>query len=412
MKRRLLFLAILGVLILLTWGVSLAESHEVTVRVGILMDQTAVGLTCSKPLTVKNGYSLKEILTTGGRVVIKVHQGQIYVNDRPAGCDHVYVLTSDFHTPIYLNDVPYRGYFMAGKNDKGRLMLVNHVGMEDYLGGVLGGEIIQSWPIEAIKAQAVAARTYALYKLQGSKERLYDLVNSDADQVYLGVRGESSRFNEALRQTRSQVLSRDGQVICAYYHSNSGGHTSDSMTVFKRGHADLKGVEDPYARGAPNESWTYTVRSETIRNLLSRNGYPVGKIFTLNIKSRCSGGRIIDLEVEHEKGKTVVHGSDFRRILGYRNLKSTRTTLHPSQFYTHRYTRMMSASRGAGGAGDVPTTDFVKVPEYFTFKGSGWGHGVGMSQWSARNMALAGYNYRQILAHFYRDTVLSVARKK
>lgn len=389
-----------------------AKEYEITVRVCLLQRQRALSFSCKRPLVVKDGYTLKKITSNSGRrLVIKIYKGVIYVNGGRTNSDYVYVMTSNYHMPVYLNRVPYRGYFMIGKNGSGSLMAVNHVGLEHYLGGVLGGEIIKSWPIEAIKAQAVAARTYVLYKMAGSKDKLYDVVNSDADQVYLGVRGESPTFNRALKQTRSQVIARGGNVICAYYHSNSGGHTSNSWDVFKKGRAKLLGVKDPFSKGAPNSRWQLTISASSIRWKLNKNGYDVGKIFRLKPHSRDKAGRVAYFQIDHEKGATYVHGSDFRRIIGYRTLKSTKLSIHPKRYRTYRYTKMLASNRGTLTNKNIVNPP-GKIPTYFTFYGAGWGHGVGLCQWGAKNMARAGYTYKQILAHYYPRTAICVARRR
>jgi stage II sporulation protein D len=395
-----------------------AWGFEITVRVGILMDQQAVSFHCSRGLVARDGVSMKQITTSPGRLDVRVKQGKIFLGASPAGTNYVYVLTQDYHTPISLNGVGYRGYFLAVLNGSGRLMVINHVGLEDYLAGVLGGEIIPSWPIESIKAQAVAARTYALYKIQEGKGTLYDLVNNTADQMYVGVRGETPSFIKALQETRAQVLARDGRIICAYYHSNSGGFTSDSSVVFKIDRGGLQGVKDPYSNGAPNGSWSLTLSSEELQRILSRNGSRVGRIFVVKPLGRDAAGRVTSVKVDHEKGSEVIHASDFRRLVGYGSLKSTMFTVTPGNFSTRRCTRIITpgggvmASTMVGEAPPIKTTEFLEVPGSFTFRGAGWGHGVGMSQWGARKMAEMGCSYRQILMHYYPGTDIYSARAR
>ncbi|MFP4499344.1 MAG: SpoIID/LytB domain-containing protein, partial [Vulcanimicrobiota bacterium] len=347
----------------------------------------------------------------------------IYLNNKPVSSKYLYFLTSDYRTPITLDGVRYRGYFMVALKDNGRMMVVNYIGMEDYLAGVLGGEIIASWPMESIKAQTVAARTYVLYKINRMKNqgKLYDVVNNTGDQMYIGVRGESDKFRKAVEATRGQVLSRNGVPVCAYYHSNSGGHTSDSRNVFQKTNAGLKGVEDPYCAGAPNSTWQKTLTADTIRNRLHSQLNGATRIFSIKPHTRDEAGRVVYMEIEHDKGKSMVFGSDFRRLIGYGVIKSTKFDLYPKDHYYYRYTKKIAAGRhrNPGSSATITNDDLEKiivenkkVPSAFYFSGQGWGHGVGMSQWGARGMAKSGFNYRQILEHYYPDTEISIARAK
>jgi len=388
-----------------------AYGYDITVRIALLMDQPAVGVSCPSGLTVKDAYTLKDIVKTSGKVIVKVYQDKIFVNKIETASKFVYVLTKDFNTPIYLNEVPYRGYYLIGFNENNRLMVVNYVGLEDYLGGVLGGEIISSWPMESIKAQAVAARTYAVHRLKAGGGKYYDMVNNTADQMYLGVKGESPRFLQAIKQTSSQVLARDGKVICAYYHSNSGGYTSDSWMVFKGDTAKLSGVMDPFSQGAPNSYWQIYLSSDTIRMRLLKNGINIGKILSIKPYSRDGAGRVIYLQVDHTGGTTYVFGSDFRRYMGYSEIKSTRFNVKPCNYEPFTGAESARPYPLAQSAMQAPQMT-TNIPSTYQFTGAGWGHGVGMCQWGAKKMAEQGYNYKEILRHYYPDASICRVKSK
>lgn len=423
MRKKISVILILLIFVFTVLAPVSAGKYEIKIRVALLMNQQAVRLSCSQGLTAKNAHTLENIVKNQNQVTIKTYKQKIYVNKTPVGGTHVYVVTDDYRTPVYLNGVPYRGYFLIGFNDKKNLMVINHVSLEYYLGGVLGGEIIPSWPLEAIKAQAVAARSYVLYKTRKNSKKLYDVVNNTADQMYLGVRGESPRFNQALRETRGEVLSRGKSIVCAYYHSNSGGHTSDSWNAFKKDYGKLAGVKDPYCAGAPNSSWRVSLTESQVRKKLNQNGFNFKKIFSIKPYSTDRSGRVVYLEISHPGGKDYIFGADFRKFMGYRVIKSTRFSIYPKSYTTYRYNRKITANRGSFSAVSTSAsgisknlaarvTEFKKVPTRYVFKGSGWGHGVGMSQWGARGMARSGYNYRQILKHYYPGTTISIVRAK
>ncbi|MCD4783023.1 MAG: SpoIID/LytB domain-containing protein [Candidatus Eremiobacteraeota bacterium] len=415
-EKRSFLIKITSVIILfvLLCGVSFAK--PVTVRVALLHNQYAVKISNSNGLTAKDAYELKKITKSPKNIVVKVYKGKIYVNKIQTNSKFVYIVSKNIHHTTYLNGVPYRGYYLVGFNNRGRLQVINYVSLEDYIAGVLGGEVSSRWPAESLKTQAVAARTYVMYKLTQSKDKVYDVVNDTGDQMYIGVRGESAKFRRVVKQTSSQILTRGGNVICTYYHSNCGGGTSDSWNVFKKDRGGLTGVKCPYCAGAPNSSWGKTLYTDTIRYRLKKNGYNIGKIFSMKPYSKGKLKRIIYLEIKHSYGTSYVFASEFRRIMGYRTIKSTKFDVYPKRYITYRHTKKIAVSRGgvaltssAIGGTFRSASKKLQVPTYFYFSGAGWGHGVGMCQWGARGMALDGYNYKQILMHYYPGTKITKA---
>jgi stage II sporulation protein D len=397
------------------------SAYDVTVRVALLMNQQAINITCSRGLIIKNANTLDEITRVPSRIVIRTDGNSLLVNDKRVDAKMLYVMTTDFRTPISLNDVPYRGYYMVALNENRNIIVVNHVGLEDYLGGVLGGEIAASWPLESIKAQAVAARTYALHRMNVKKHALYDVTNDTRDQMYLGIRGEADAFTRAIRETRSQVLVKNGEIICAFYHSNCGGGTADSNTVFNTGDRSFAGTRDPHCAGAPNSSWTIRLKADEIRSSLSKE-HKIGKIFSITSESRDNSGRNANIKIEHEWGTTVMPGHEFRKHLGFQKIRSTRFQIEPQHYFSYRYTKKIAADRmgintfqsnGIDKTGEgLTVTEEKKISSDYVFTGSGWGHGVGLCQWGARGAALKGYNYRQILSHYYPGIELCVVQGK
>jgi stage II sporulation protein D len=231
--------------------------------------------------------------------------------------------------------------------------------------------------------------------------------------MYIGVRGESPLFSRAVKETKSQVLARNNKIICAYYHSSCGGGTSDSSNVFPGSTAGLSGVKCPFCSGAPNSSWGKSLDSEIIRYRLAKIGIRTGKIFSIKPYSRDKYNRVIYLEVKHENGVNYVLSSDFRKSIGYREIKSTKFDVKPQGVSPYRYSKSIAANRsGISFLSNAPET-FGKVsatsegiPSAYYFSGAGWGHGVGLCQWGSKGMGEAGYTYRQILGTYYPGTVL------
>jgi len=290
----------------------------------------------------------------------------------------------------------YRGVFRVIPHNR-NLRLINVVHMDDYLKGVVPPEIgfTKEAELEAIKAQAVAARTYSMSHLSQYIDEPYDLKSDVSDQVYHGVEVENAVVSRAVEATRGYVLKYRDELINAYYHSTCGGYTDDVDEVW-----DKKST--PYLRAVPDSgfcSWSkyytwkesYSVKQLKLRleeYLSSERGRVVrlGKIVDMNIVGRTAGGRVARMKIETSDGSYTV-GSDKIRWVFTRSsnpeliLQSARFDLKKTYDGSRRLTRV----------------DFI---------GGGYGHGVGMCQCGAIGMARAGRAYEQILKHYYRNVDL------
>jgi stage II sporulation protein D len=277
---------------------------------------------------------------------------------------------------LSLDGQPFRGYVDV-RAVNGGLVAVNVVDLQDYLQGVLKDEIPPGWPTEASKAMAVAARTYAVYRRFQDPDALFHLRATTASQVYGGVRGEDPRTNFAVEVTRGQVLTFGGQPFPAFYHSCSGGATEDATDVFGVEYDIVPGVADNFSLGCPHALWIAQLAPRQIEVSLGRAGYAVGHIVSIQDLIRSRTGRILHIEIRHGRGTLVLEGKRFREALGYDVIRST---------------------------------DFqVRVDHsVFTFIGRGSGHGVGMSQWGAKEMADMAYRYHEILRFYYPLATLAV----
>lgn len=261
---------------------------------------------------------------------------------------------------------PYRGALRIIKED-GAITVVNRIGLEEYLMGIINHEISSAWSMEAVKAQAVAARTYAYEKLKSRNAQSYHLQATVIDQVYGGSGTEDSRAIAAVNETRGEVLFYGDEVAQALFHSSCGGHTEAAEEVWGRDYPYLSGVEDPYCTEAPNFFWIYQSSFDNIAGLFSRAGHPPSRDFS--IAGRTDSGRVASVYY----GKTEVSGNELRKILGYGKLKST-------------------------------LFDARQEDDGLVFSGSGSGHGVGMCQWGAKGMAEEGFRYSEILDFYYKGT--------
>lgn len=252
------------------------------------------------------------------------------------------------------------------------LTAVNELPIEDYLTGVLPMEVQANWPAEALKAQAVAARTYALFRKLQTEGHAYDVTSDVSSQVYGGQDKENPLTTQAVRATEGQVLLRSGKLFPAFFHSTCGGHTSAAETVWRiLPNPALMGTTCDFCRGSKHYEWKESFSAQAIEEALTRHGVPVKKIQRLDFRDRDASGRYAAVEVHHAGGRERISSNDFRIWLDPFRFKST---------------LIDSVTPSSGG---------------FEFRGKGWGHGVGMCQYGARQLASLGYNYRQILAYYF-----------
>lgn len=282
---------------------------------------------------------------------------------------------------VYIGDRWYRGRTKLVKSGWG-LTAVNQVDLEQYLASVLGGEMNGNWPQEALKAQAVAARSYALHKRQRHSNAVYDLGRTTSSQVYKGLAAESIGTQTAVTATAGQVLTYKGQIIEAVFHSSSGGHTENVEDIWVQPLPYLRGVQD-YDQGTPVYQWAANFSARE----LSRRISGVGNVLSMTPLRTTPHGRIVTMRVAGSSRTRTISGDALRKAL---NLRSTLFTVTP------RFGLVASANRASS-----------KPQSFFEINGRGFGHGLGMSQWGAHNLAQSGYNHQQILQHYYQGTTLT-----
>ena len=302
---------------------------------------------------------------------------------------------------IAVNGKHYRGELLFVPGDSG-ITIVNRVRMDEYLRGVVPLEIgtKDDRDMEAVKAQAVTARSYAYVHVGGATARPYDVSASVSDQLYGGADAETAVSNAAVSATRGLVLQYDGRVVNAPYHSACGGSTAAAEEIWRtNGEPYLQRVSDQipgtdryYCDIAPRFRWTRTLDGEALRAALVRylatytatpGGYP-GTPRDIQVDTRTPSGRVGTLKIATDRGNYVLRGNDIRYVLrapGGEILNSTSFNVQ--------------ATTGRDGA----ITQLV-------LRGTGYGHGVGMCQWGAIGRARAGQDFRTILRTYYPGTTV------
>ena len=280
---------------------------------------------------------------------------------------------------LQVNGRPYRGALELRRALQGGLAVINEVDLEEYLYGVVRSEMDPRWPPAALRAQAIAARSLALYWAGRFAAEGYDVRATTDSQVYGGVAAEDPRTTAAVDATRGLVMLYDGRPVFAAYHSDSGGATESSEYVWGAAQPYLRGVPDPYAQESPTARWTVRVDLGTLEARLQRAGRAISGLQRIEVAATSPSGRAMLVRLHATAGATEVRGTEFRALVGVAVLRSTLFTVQPA------------------GDGVVE------------FSGRGAGHGVGMSQWGARGQALQGRDYPEVLRYYYTGVTIAAA---
>jgi stage II sporulation protein D len=273
----------------------------------------------------------------------------------------------------------FRGSFVLSVR-KGQLELANRLTLEEYLAGVIGAEMpASSYPMDALKAQAVAARTYALYSilLAAERERRPSFPGTERFQVYGGVAREHPRVLKAVRETVGEILTYRGQLFRAYFHSTCGGRTADAKVVFREPdipplRGGICGACDGSRFASWQVRWSGAELASAIRPWLESQEVDLGDIEMIGVSESAPDGRVRYLEIQHSRGSLEIHVNRFRSLLR----KLDRVGLRSRAF------------------------DVAKEGDAFAFRGAGWGHGVGLCQVGAGRKGET-QDYREILAFYY-----------
>ncbi|MBQ1274706.1 MAG: SpoIID/LytB domain-containing protein [Cellulosilyticum sp.] len=357
----------------------------------------------------------------------------------------------DEETSLHLTTVggnkKYRGAIGVGGTTG--LTPYNVVNMEEYLYGVIPCEMSASWPEEALKAQAVAARSIAIYQYNRYAKSGYNVVDTTTTQVYGGYNKEDSRTTAAVNATRGETIKYNGVVAEALYFSTSGGYTESAVNVWGNNIDYLVGVKDQYETEPAQGDWTRTITLAELNNCLASRGANIGTAQGIEIVSRTSSGRVQEMRILGSSGNYTVSKEDIRSFFSSTKGGSLKSRLFSltgainvgssDVETTGESVAVLSASgmielplhemivtngqliepitsenvaiQAANGSTEVSLQQSAEAGEQIasgetiwgdiTIYGKGYGHGVGMSQSGAKGMAKAGFNYVQILQHYY-----------
>ena len=331
------------------------------IRVLVADSAEPVRIASKTPLKISAG-------SAAASLVCSADNNSISVNNGAPIHGPVQVSPADGQS-VSIDGKAYRG-LLTLTAAKGRLLVVNHIPLDDYLCGVLPREMVPSWPLEALKAQAVAARTYALYHMLLRRSDAYDVLSTTSSQVYGGSEKDYPAVRSAVEATRGLVLAEGGRLALTLFHANSGGMTESCENIWGGRLAYLRSVEDSFSKNRPGDAWEKTLTAEEITAACMQFGIAAGAVQKIAPVERSASGRIKKLKVVTDSRTFFLSGNSFRLIAGPGKIKGANFEVR-------------------------------KQKDQFVFQGSGYGHGAGMSQWGANAMAKKGSDYRAILALYY-----------
>ena len=261
------------------------------------------------------------------------------------------------------------------KNEKTNQIIT--LPFEEYIKGVVAGEMPATFELEALKAQAVASRSYAMYQMTATKDKDYDVLNTTANQVYLTdqelknnwkneYEQKINKINKAITETTGEYLTYKGQIVNAMFFSTSTGKTENSEEVFVSALPYLRSVDSKWDEASPVYTDTYTF---DLKDFYSKLSLPYNENLKIEITAKTSTGRIKKIKINDQE----LNGRDFATKLSLR-----------SNYFT-----------------------ITQNNDKITINTKGFGHGVGMSQYGANGMAKEGYKYDQILKHYYQDVQIA-----
>lgn len=436
--KKLTTLILLISLILTTMPTSYSAKPTVdTLRVGLYFGNTAKS---TYTLISESGFSVgteqdreytEEYTMPDTALTVTIDGNTINFADKTfdASTGAVLALRPSGDSTMSIDGKKYRGAITFPLSGDGKMNAINLVLADEYVYGVTGLEMSASWPLEALKAQSVCARNYALTNLNKHKAYGFDVCTSTDCQVYGGVDAEHTYTIKAGMETAGKYLLYNGNLTETLFFSCSGGHTSDSKYVWGSAIPYLTGVADPYEN--PNDAsrynWTKTYTIAEIQDRLSATGVNIGTVTDIRTTTDPITGQVYELEIIGTTGTQKYTNDKTRTWMGWDKLYSQRYTVTPIGGQTSQIMAFSAEGKEAAqgyttisGNGIVSSANMpVSVMTSkgkasiqagnitaFQFDGHGWGHGVGMSQYGAKGMAEQGFTYDEILAFYYPGTYL------
>ena len=330
-------------------------------------------------------------------------------------------------TETWFRGYRYYGGFEYQRVTGGNLNVINVVDIDDYVKCVIPYEMSSNWPIEALKAQSVCARTYAATQTRHASQG-FDVCTTIDCQVYQGTAACTEHSDAAVDATAGEYLYYDGDIVReAVYYSSNGGASEDSKNVWGSDVPYLKGKTDPYeqyvASRAEKYNWSTTYTAQELTTLLKNKGVNIGTVKNLYVSKLTDNGNVYEITFVGTNGTKTYQRESCRTLLNLRSMRFNINGSAPNQYYVNGDGTTVSlggiyvlSGSGKSSYGGAPESTYVitsggvapledkqtqKSTDTFVISGSGNGHNVGMSQWGAYAMADLGYTYEEILQFYY-----------
>lgn len=362
-----------------------APAAAAAIRVQLVHDRLDVSISAAggldaRPLnfaTATQFPAAQRSLVTELTTVLNVRpqpDGSLLLNDIPSQSP---VMISPLHgSSLIVGGKPYRGIASVFSDLNGTLSVVNTLDLDHYLYGVVPSEVPAFWPRQALEAQSIVARSYALARSGGAEHPTYDVESGEGDQVYGGLDAENPLTSAAVDATRNVVETYRGRIATTYYSACDGGHTATGDGL-EDPEPYLVAKVDPYCALSPYMHWSVSVPTARFRMEFEKVFYTVGDIRSIEAGPADESGRLQAVTVNGSSGALTIAASEFRLFAGQHSVKSLRI-------------------------------DSIAVSgDRIAVEGWGFGHGVGMCQYGARGMALAGFSAADILSFYYKGALLA-----
>ena len=422
MLRKLLILSVL----LFTFIFASAAAAAEQIRIGIVVGQATAELSCEDEFTVRDSAG-KTTTMPKGKYFIHVQQGKLFFDDNNEFGNEAFVAAAAGKSSPQINKRSYKGDFQLRAEQGDKLLVVNRLPLEDYLASVLPAKTMVVWPDEVIKAQAVAARSYAMYKMEQSKNA-YALLATDKELPYEGTgkRIEKSAVTKLIQATKGQYLADAyGRAIEAVTTSSTGGRTESALNLWGTPVSYLQSVED-YDSDSPEYTWERRVTPALLEGLLAQRGYATGKLTSIRLSplddagvDRTPTGRVKYIILSGEAATVKISGDELVELLGLNSalfeLETGTPVPETLKVPIEDYYGMEIGSKDI----DIKVNESKKPvwknlvrsyhllgggkEEKIIFHGKGKGSGLGLSAWGARGLANADAKatYKTILVHYY-----------
>jgi len=340
----------------------------------VIKPRSEIKISCVAPYEIHDSQGAR--ISAGEKLPVVTVRGQdrnILLGNKSVPGDLITVQSAG--SGVHVGDSRVYGDTIAIKRVPGnQVEVINYLPVDDYVKGVVPFEANPLWELEALKAQVVASRTFAVYKMLEQAREPYDVTSGVYSQVYVGKKIENPKTNQAVEDTAGEVLTFKKRIFPGYFHSTCGGRTTDASQVWRvKPLEPLRGVECKFCAKSPHYRWESVFTPEEIKTKMAeKGGIPVQEVKNIRYGKVDLSGRAHEMIISSTWMEKTVDADAFRVWMG------------PEKFKSNLMTKISKTPEGK-----------------FKIKGRGWGHGVGMCQYGMKYLGELGYGYREILSYYY-----------